>query len=104
MKKLIAITLVALSFTAFARLGTQWFDHSLSADTETELLEKVEVTIPLIQTGKIKSVFQTTCWPNNKKTIKIKNITTRKAYKYEDDQLVPYFIGKIRYLHKRCRD
>ena len=104
MKKISTLIIALFAITAFARVGIQRFDHKLSAETEVELLDKIEEAIPLIQKGKIKSVFQTTCWPNNKKTIKIKNIITRKAYKYVDEELVPYFVGKINYIHKRCRD
>lgn len=104
MKRLAITMLVVFSTAVFARVGTQFFNYKVTADTEVELLEKIEEAIPLIQKGKLKSPFQTDCWPNNTKTIKIRNVNTSKAYKYENDQLVAYYIGKINYLHKRCRD
>lgn len=104
MKKALALTIIFVSALSFGGYRRQFFNHTVTAETEQLVLDKVERAIPKIIKGKIKDTFQTDCWPNNKRTIKIKNVTTRKAYKYENDVLVPYFIGKIRYMHKRCRD
>lgn len=104
MKGFITLSLVLIGMSTFARVGTEWFSHKVTADTEEEVIQKAEDTIPLILSGKVRSVFQDGCWPNNSRTIKITNVSTRKAYKYVDDELVPYYIATIKYLHRRCRD
>lgn len=104
MTKLLGFIILLISSTAFARLGTEFFHHSLSAHTEAELLTKIDQTIPLIIKGKIKSVFQNNCWPNNDRTIKVRSVSTRQSYRYEHGRLNPFYIGRIDYLHKKCRD
>lgn len=104
MKTLATLLLLTATTLSFARVGIERFSHTVSAETEELVLEKVEAAIPLIKKGKIKSPFQTRCWPNNSKTIKVRSVTTNKAYKYIGGELVQYFTGKINYIHKRCRD
>ena len=104
MKKILVITLGLLSMSTFAAIGTERFSYNVTASTEEEVLQKAEDVIPLIQRGEVKSVFQQNCWPNNSKTIKITNVSTKKNFKYVDENLVPYYSATINYLHTKCRD
>lgn len=105
--KAILVLLFALSaFSVQARTGTMNFSYSVTAETEELVIEKVEATIPLIISGKVKDVWQrhAGCWPNNSRTIKVKGVSIKKSYKVDSyGNLTPYFTASIRYYHKRCR-
>jgi hypothetical protein len=102
---ILAVSLFALSATA--RTGTKHFSHSVTAETETLVMNKVEATIPLIISGQIKDVWQrhAGCHPNNSRTIKIKGVSVKKSYRVDPNGnlLKPYFRASISYYHKRCR-
>ncbi|MFT6631656.1 MAG: hypothetical protein ACJAS4_001612 [Bacteriovoracaceae bacterium] len=100
---ILAVSLFALSATA--RTGTKHFSYSVSADTEAQVLNKVEMTIPLIISGKVKSVWQrhAGCYPNNSRFIKVQGVSTKKTYKVDSyGNLSPWFTASIRYFHKKC--
>jgi hypothetical protein len=102
--KLFFLLILLSTQSVLARTGTKTFSHSIKAETEQELLNKAEIAIPLIQSGKIKAVFQMGCWPNNSRTIKVKSLSVKKYYSVESDNtLTPYFTGSISYHHRRCR-
>ena len=104
MKKYLIPVFITLFFSA--SVMANFFDHTVSDKTEELVLEKVEVAIPKILSGKIRSVFQgSECWPNNSKTIKVLSVMVDKAYTLgTDGKLVPYFTGTINYSHSSCRD
>lgn len=106
MKTILILAMSFLALSVSARVGTKTFTHSVSGATEAIVLEKVEVAIPKIISGKIKSVFQTgQCWPNNSRTIKVTGVSVTKHFKVDSyGNLDPYYTGSIRYFHKRCRD
>jgi len=103
--KTILILAVSL-FTFSAISANKTFTHSVSAETEALVLEKVEVAIPKIISGKIKSIWQRDagCFPNNSRTIKVNSVSIKKSYKVDSyGNLTPFYSGQISYTHKRCR-
>ena len=101
----IAIAIMCISFATSAGVGREYFTHSINAETEDELIEEAQRAIPLIRSGRITSVFQSHCWPNNPRTIKVKSVNVKKVYAVaSDNTLTPFYTGIINYLHKRCRD
>tara|TARA_B100000749_G_scaffold171794_1_gene132333 strand:- start:143 stop:466 length:324 start_codon:yes stop_codon:yes gene_type:complete len=103
MKLLIALIITSFTFSAYAGYRTKFFTHYEKADTHELVMEKIEDAIPLIQAGRITSVWQDGCRPNNTRTIKIRNVAVKKYYRYDrNGQLVPYFKATITYSHNRC--
>jgi hypothetical protein len=107
MKTILILAIGLFAVSASARVGTKTFSHSVSAETETLVMNKVERTIPLIVSGKIKSPFQTgaSCWPNNSRTIKVRSVDVKKSYKTDSyGNLTSYFTASINYVHRKCRE
>jgi hypothetical protein len=103
MKTILILALSFLTLSATAGIGPKSFTHSVSASTEAEVLVKVEAAIPLIVSGKIKSVWQSQCRPTNSRTVKVNGVGIKKSYKVDSyGNLNPWFTGSIRYTHKRC--
>ncbi|MFT6631657.1 MAG: hypothetical protein ACJAS4_001613 [Bacteriovoracaceae bacterium] len=107
MKAVLILAVSLFAFSASARTGMKNFTVSVSGETEQMVLDKVEMTIPQILTGKVRSVFQstTTCWPTNARTVKVNSVSIRKSYKVDSyGNLNPYYTGIISYTHKKCRE
>lgn len=107
MKTVLVLVASLLAFSASARTRTKTFTHRVSAETEERVLEKVEIAIPLIVSGKITSPIQDSmsCWPSNSRTIKVTNVSIHKTYDVDNDGMLnPRVSGKITYRHRSCRD
>ncbi len=104
MKKLaLVLGLGLLSSVSFAK--TQFFNHSVVADSEAAAVELAHDAIPAIISGDIKSSFQRNCFPNNATTIKVAGVDVEKKYSVSaDGSLEAYYIGTVNYSHRRCRD
>jgi hypothetical protein len=107
MKTILILAVSLFAFSASARTGMKNFSVSVSGETEQIVLEKVEITIPQILTGKVKDVFQSiaNCRPTNARTVKVNSVSIKKSYKVDSyGNLNPYYTGIINYTHKKCRE
>ncbi len=106
MKTILILAASIFSLSSLAKIEKRHFSHLVKSSTEEGVQAKVERAIPLIRKGKIKSMSQIAshCWPNSRRTIKVLGVRTGKRYRVDShDNLEPYFVGIISYVHKSCR-
>lgn len=109
MKMLVlAITLLVSAQLFAVSYHQQSFSKIFYAQTEAELVEKVEAAIPSIQAGDDKELTRSMqfqkCDPIRPSYIKIGKLFIKKRYTTVDGVLVPSYRGQLVVTHTRCAE
>lgn len=107
MKSLIVIAFLITSVSSFASYyTTQSFSKIFFAESEKDLVAKVEAAIPSIEAGQdedlSRSMGYQNCAPIHPRHIKIGKLFIKKIYSRVDGVLVPKVRGMLVVSHNHC--